>query len=75
MNNRLRLNVLRPRFKAVPKSTTTVEPIAQASTYADTDDTALRMRAQSILSGPLLGQCPPLTTDQARDVLAWHRPA
>jgi hypothetical protein len=31
-------------------------------------------RAQSILTGDLLaGQvCPPLTPDQARDVLRWH---
>lgn len=39
------------------------------------DETDLRMRAQSILSGPDLGQCPPLTLEQARDVIAWYRPA
>jgi hypothetical protein len=35
-------------------------------------ETADMMRAQSILSGGEIGQCPPLTLDQARDVLAWH---
>jgi hypothetical protein len=34
-------------------------------------ETQLRMRAQSILSGPLIGACPTLTLSQARDVLAW----
>lgn len=34
-----------------------------------------RMRAQSILSGPIIGQCPPLTLAQARDVLNWYRPS
>lgn len=74
MNPRLRLNVMRPRLKLAPKQQPAPEPIAQASTYADTADTALRMRAQSILSGALIGQCPPLTSDQAADVLAWYRP-
>jgi len=37
------------------------------------DETMAIMRAQSILSGPDLGQCPPLTIEQARDVLAWHK--
>lgn len=39
----------------------------------DPEETRLRMSAQSILSGPELGQCPPLTLRQALDVLAWHR--
>jgi len=73
MNRFLQTRVLRPRLKAVPKAT--VQPIAQASTYADTTETALRMRAQSILSGALIGQCPPLTAEQAADVIAWYRPA
>jgi hypothetical protein len=38
------------------------------------DETLLCMRAQSALSGPELGQCPPLTVEQARDVLAWYDP-
>lgn len=38
------------------------------------EETQLRMRAQSILSGGEIGQCPPLTLDQARDVLAWYQP-
>jgi hypothetical protein len=37
-------------------------------------ETQLRARAQSILSGPLIGQCPPLSIEQARDVVAWYRP-
>lgn len=36
-------------------------------------ETAVMMRAQSILSGGEIGQCPPLTLDQALDVLAWHK--
>lgn len=40
----------------------------------DALETMERMRAQSILSGPLIGQCPPLTLEQARDVLRWHQP-
>ncbi len=35
---------------------------------AETDE---RIRAQSILSGPLIGACPTLSLDQARDVLRW----
>jgi hypothetical protein len=32
-------------------------------------------RAQSLLTGNLLGGvCPPLTPNQAADVLRWHRP-
>ncbi|GLQ96434.1 hypothetical protein [Dyella mobilis] len=38
------------------------------------DETQMRMRAQSILSGGEIGQCPPLTLDQARDVIAWYQP-
>lgn len=41
----------------------------------DVAETALRVRAQSLLSGPPIGQCPPLSIEQARDVLAWYRPA
>lgn len=37
-------------------------------------ETQTRIRAQSILSGPLLGACPPLTLAQAHDVMAWYRP-
>lgn len=40
----------------------------------DVAETALRVRAQSLLSGPPIGQCPPLSIAQARDVLAWYRP-
>jgi len=37
----------------------------------DPAETRTIMRAQSILSGPLIGACPPLTIEQARDVLRW----
>lgn len=40
----------------------------------DPADTLLCMRAQSALSGLELGQVHDLTTDQARDVLAWFNP-
>jgi hypothetical protein len=35
------------------------------------EDTRLRYLAQSVLTGPELGVCPPLTLDQAIDVLRW----
>ena len=38
------------------------------------DETLICMRAQSALSGQELGQCPPLSIEQARDVLAWFHP-
>ena len=44
------------------------------SAPVDPADTLLCMRAQSALSGPELGQCPPLTVEQARDVMAWYAP-
>lgn len=40
----------------------------------DPEETRIRMLAQSILSGPELGVCPTLEIEQARDVLAWHKP-
>ena len=51
------------------------DPEPKRSARADWAESGLCVRAQSILSGPLLGQCPPLTLAQARDVLAWYRPA
>jgi hypothetical protein len=51
------------------------------SAPVDPDETMRCMRAQSILTGSLIagdlcpsGACPPLTLDQANDVLAWYRP-
>ena len=35
------------------------------------DDTRLMYMAQSILTGPDIGVCPPLTLEQAHDVLRW----
>jgi hypothetical protein len=46
----------------------------ELSAPVDPEETRTCMRAQSILSGPLIGQCPPLPIDQARDVIAWYRP-
>lgn len=37
-------------------------------------ETQIIQRAQSILSGPPIGACPPLTLEQALDVLRWYRP-
>jgi hypothetical protein len=58
-----------------------VEPHARSlvwpnnlSAPVDPMETHDRMRAQSILSGPIIGQCPPLTLEQARDVLRWYAP-
>lgn len=44
------------------------------SAPVDPGETWLCMRAQSILSGGDMGQCPPLDLRQARDVLAWYTP-
>ncbi len=44
-------------------------PLSEPVMPAETD---ARIRAQSILSGPLIGACPPLSLDQARDVLRWN---
>ena len=46
---------------------------SELQTPTDPMDNVLRYRAQSILSGSLLGgtACPPLTTEQAADVLRW----
>ena len=41
------------------------------SAPVDPEETRLRYLAQSVLSGPEVGQCPPLTLDQALDVLRW----
>ena len=39
-------------------------------------ETVERARAQSLMSPtPKGGACPPLTLAQARDILAWYRPA
>ena len=41
----------------------------------DPQETQDRIRAQSILTGSLIGGvCPTLTIEQARDVLAWYSP-
>lgn len=44
------------------------------SAPVDPEETRICMRAQSILSGRELGQCPPLDIRQALDVLAWYAP-
>ena len=51
-----------------------VKPWERLSAPVDPLDNVHIARAQSILSGPELGVCPPLTAEQARDVLNWHRP-
>jgi len=42
--------------------------------YFDPADNALIARAQSALTGPEIGVCPPLTVQQARDILSWYHP-
>jgi hypothetical protein len=46
-------------------------PWGPLSAPIDPEETRLREQAQSILTGPELGVCPPLTLDQALDVLRW----
>ena len=47
-------------------------PVERMAAPVHASDTMIIQRAQSILSGPLIGACPPITVDQARDVLRWH---
>lgn len=61
-------------MSAVPSSIPYGGKWQPLSAPVDPQETLLRSRAQSILSGGEIGQCPPLTIEQARDVLAWHRP-
>lgn len=49
-------------------------PWPELAPPVDPADTLLCMRAQSMLSGPDLGQVHDLTPNQARDVLAWYNP-
>jgi len=44
------------------------------SAPVDPEETRICMRAQSLLSGGDIGQCPPLDVRKARDVLAWYQP-
>jgi hypothetical protein len=65
-------------LRLVKHTTPTPRPLiwGPLSEPVDPLDTLARMRAQSILTPtPRGGICPPLTADQARDVLAWYRPA
>jgi hypothetical protein len=59
--------------------TCTAAAPARRAAPTDPRDVALRMRAQSLLCGlPFRDgstQAPPLSTQQARDVLAWHDPS
>lgn len=68
MHARLRANVLRLPVK--PKAERTW---GRLSAPVHPLETMARIRAQSILSGSLIGggACPPLTYDQALDVLTW----
>lgn len=52
-----------------------VAPSVPRSSRADWSESAICVRAQSILTPtPRGGACPPLTLDQAKDVLAWYCP-
>lgn len=46
-------------------------PWGELSAPINPDDTRLMYMAQSILTGPDIGVCPPLTLEQAHDVLRW----
>ncbi|MFK2876935.1 hypothetical protein [Rhodanobacter hydrolyticus] len=46
-------------------------PWGRLSAPVDPEETRQRYLAQSLLSGPEIGQCPPLSLDQALDVLRW----
>ena len=61
-------------MSAVPSSIHYGGKWESLSAPVDPQETQIRIRAQSILSGPELGVCPTLTIEQARDVLAWYRP-
>lgn len=61
-------------FELLAEVTTREKQWGELAAPVFPDETHLRMRAQSILSGGEIGQCPPLTLEQARDVLAWYQP-
>lgn len=69
------MNALARRLRLLPKLAPPQRkrgewgPLSEPVIPSETDE---RMRAQSILSGPPVGQCPPLTLAQARDVLRWN---
>lgn len=74
------------RLRAVPTPAPTPAPSRKPAAYTvwpndlppsvDPMETHLRMQAQSILSGSIIGggACPTLTLAQARDVMNWYRP-
>lgn len=75
-----RLRSVAPGLAPVTRLPAPVERLKPAlSRPVDADETHLRMRAQSLLSGIRFFDgstaCPPLTLAQARDVIAWYRPA
>lgn len=47
-------------------------PVERMAAPVHPSETMVIQRAMSILSGPIIGACPPLTIEQARDVLRWH---
>ena len=68
MNARLRVSLLRP--KPDPK----VGAWSPLSAPVDGLENFVIARAQSLMSPtPKGGACPPLTLDQARDVLRWAK--
>ncbi|MCP1376000.1 hypothetical protein [Dyella lutea] len=46
-------------------------PWGELSAPINPEDTRLMYLAQSVLTGPDLGVCPPLTLEQSIDVLRW----
>ena len=65
------LRIVKPRPVAPPQRYGEA-PIERLAAPVHMADNMLIQRAQSILSGPIIGACPPLTVEQARDVLRWH---
>lgn len=64
-------NVLPIQWALPPSHPSPINPTIQGRPYFPNDNGVI-MRAQSLLTGSLIGgQCPPLTKDQALDVIRW----
>lgn len=70
-NKPRRLHLVKPAINA-PAIAGIWGPLAAP---VDPLETVLRIRAQALMTPtPRGGACPPLSIEQARDVLAWYRP-
>jgi hypothetical protein len=69
MTNVLSLRTLR---RLIPEPVRPSKPWPLLPGATRPEETQVRMRAQSLLTGELIGgACPPLTYEQACDVLRW----